>query len=205
MSKGLLIVISAPSGGGKGTILKELFAQDENLRLSVSATTRKPRPGEEHGKQYYFIGKDEFEQLISERKMLEYAEYIGNYYGTPKAPVEEWTGQGRDVVLEIEVQGGKQIKELMPDCVSVFILPPSMKVLEKRLRDRGTEDDATVQKRLNKARAEIPCAKDYDYVVYNDKLEDAVADLEAIIRAEKRKFSRNRDSMERVLQDAETF
>lgn len=205
MSKGLLIVVSAPSGGGKGTILKELFARDENLRLSVSATTRAPRPGEEHGKQYYFISREEFEQLIREGKMLEHAEYIGNYYGTPKGPVEEWTDQGQDVVLEIEVQGGAQIKRLMPECVSIFILPPSMRVLEKRLRDRGTEDDATVRKRLDTARREIPCAKDYDYVVYNDKLEDAVAQIEAILQAEKLKFSRNTDSIERVLQDAETF
>lgn len=205
MSRGLLIVVSAPSGGGKGTILKELFARDENLRLSVSATTRAPRPGEEHGKQYYFISREEFEQLIREGKMLEHAEYIGNYYGTPKGPVEEWTDQGQDVVLEIEVQGGAQIKRLMPECVSIFILPPSMRVLEKRLRDRGTEDDATVRKRLDTARREIPCAKDYDYVVYNDKLEDAVAQIEAILQAEKLKFSRNTDSIERVLQDAETF
>lgn len=205
MSKGLLIVVSAPSGGGKGTILKELFARDENLRLSVSATTRAPRPGEEHGKQYYFISREEFEQLIREGKMLEHAEYIGNYYGTPKGPVEEWTDQGQDVVLEIEVQGGAQIKRLMPECVSIFILPPSMRVLEKRLRDRGTEDDATVRKRLDTARREIPCAKGYDYVVYNDKLEDAVAQIEAILQAEKLKFSRNTDSIERVLQDAETF
>ena len=119
MPEGLLIVISAPSGGGKGTILKELFAQDANLRLSVSATTRQPRPGEENGKQYYFISHEEFQDLIKTGKMLEYTEYCGNFYGTPKAPVEEWTQKGFDVVLEIEVDGGAQIKKLMPDCVSV--------------------------------------------------------------------------------------
>ncbi len=137
MNKGLLLVISAPSGGGKGTILKELFAQDENLRLSVSATTRSPRPGEEHGKQYYFLSREEFEGLIQEGKMLEHAEYVGNYYGTPRQPVEDWMEQGHDVVLEIEVKGGAQVKQLMPECVSIFILPPSMKVLEKRLRGPG--------------------------------------------------------------------
>ena len=136
--KGLLVVISAPSGGGKGTILKELFAQNENLRLSVSATTRAPRPGEEHGKQYYFLSREEFEALIAQGRMLEHAEYVGNYYGTPRDPVEEWLSQGRDVVLEIEVQGGAQVKKLMPECVSIFILPPSMKVLGERLRGRGT-------------------------------------------------------------------
>ena len=204
MNEGLLVVISAPSGGGKGTILKELFAKDDNLVLSVSATTRSPRPGEEHGKQYYFLQKEEFEELISQGKMLEYAQYVGNYYGTPREPVEQWMAQGKDVVLEIEVQGGAQIKKLMPGCVSIFILPPSMEVLEKRLRDRGTEEDATVRKRLEKAREEIPHAKDYDYVVFNDRLEDAVEDLRGILRAEKRKYHRNETAVERVLEHAET-
>ena len=204
MNEGLLVVISAPSGGGKGTILKELFAKDDNLVLSVSATTRSPRPGEEHGKQYYFLQKEEFEELISQGKMLEYAQYVGNYYGTPREPVEQWMAQGKDVVLEIEVQGGAQIKKLMPGCVSIFILPPSMEVLEKRLRGRGTEDEATVRKRLEKAREEIPHAKDYDYVVFNDRLEDAVEDLRAILRAEKRKYHRNETAVERVLEHAET-
>ena len=204
MNEGLLVVISAPSGGGKGTILKELFAKDDNLVLSVSATTRSPRPGEEHGKQYYFLQKEEFEELISQGKMLEYAQYVGNYYGTPREPVEQWMAQGKDVMLEIEVQGGAQIKKLMPGCVSIFILPPSMEVLEKRLRDRGTEEDATVRKRLEKAREEIPHAKDYDYVVFNDRLEDAVEDLRAILRAEKRKYHRNETAVERVLDHAET-
>lgn len=203
--KGLLLVVSAPSGGGKGTILKELFAQDDNLRLSVSATTRAPRPGEEHGKQYYFISREEFESLISQNKMLEHAEYVGNYYGTPRDPVEEWLAAGNDVVLEIEVQGGTQVKKLMPECVSIFILPPSMKVLEERLRGRGTEAEETVQKRLSTARREIPQAKEYDYIVFNDRLEDAVNDIQSILRAEKLKYSRNTDSTERVLNNAETI
>ncbi len=202
--KGLLVVVSAPSGGGKGTILKELFARNDNLQLSVSATTRAPRPGEEHGKQYYFLSREEFEGLIDQGKMLEHAEYVGNYYGTPRDPVEEWLSRGRDVVLEIEVQGGAQVKKLMPECVSVFILPPSMKVLGERLRGRGTEAEETVQKRLAAARQEIPQAKEYDYLVFNDRLEDAVEDILAILRAEKLKYSRNTDSIERVLNDAET-
>ena len=202
MPKGLLLMISAPSGGGKGTILKELFAQEENLRLSVSATTRQPRPGEENGKQYFFLSREEFETKIQTGQMLEYAEYVGNYYGTPREPVERWMDQGRDVVLEIEVKGGAQVKKLMPECVSIFILPPSMQVLEKRLRGRGTEEEATIQQRLAKAREEIPHAKEYDYVVFNDRLEDAVSDLRAIIHGEKLKFSRNTDSIERVLEHA---
>ena len=202
MAKGLLLVISAPSGGGKGTILKELFAQEENLRLSVSATTRQPRPGEENGKQYFFLSREEFETKIQTGQMLEYAEYVGNYYGTPREPVERWMDQGRDVVLEIEVKGGAQVKKLVPECVSIFILPPSMQVLEKRLRGRGTEEEATIQQRLAKAREEIPHAKEYDYVVFNDRLEDAVSDLRAIIHGEKLKFPRNTDSIERVLEHA---
>lgn len=204
MGKGLLVVVSAPSGGGKGTILKELFARNDNLRLSVSATTRSPRPGEENGKQYYFMSREEFEGMIREGKMLEHAQYVGNYYGTPRGPVDKWIGEGRDVILEIEVQGGAQVKKLMPECVSVFILPPSMAVLAERLRGRGTEDEETVLKRLETARQEIPCAKDYDYVVFNDRLEDAVEDILTILRAEKLKYSRNADSIERVINNAET-
>lgn len=182
MNKGLLLVISAPSGGGKGTILKELFAQDENLRLSVSATTRSPRPGEEHGKQYYFLSREEFEGLIQEGKMLEHAEYVGNYYGTPRQPVEDWMDQGHDVVLEIEVKGGAQVKQLMPECVSIFILPPSMKVLEKRLRGRGTEDEETIQRRLKRAEAEIANSVNYDEHVVNIEVDSCAESIYSIIQ-----------------------
>ena len=199
MKKGILLVVSAPSAGGKGTILKELFRQDGNLRMSVSATTRQPRPGEENGKDYYFMSRKEFQELVAGGRMLEHAEYVGNCYGTPREPVEEWLAQGLDVVLEIDVQGGAQIKRLAPDCVSVFITPPSMEVLEKRLRDRGTEDDETVRKRLAAAREELPHAEDYDYIVVNDRLEDAVEDMLAILRSEKRKYVRNPGFVQQVL------
>ncbi len=204
MARGLLVVVSAPSGGGKGTILKELFRQDSNLRLSVSATTRAPRPGEVHGQHYYFLSREEFKGLVERGEMLEHAEYVGNYYGTPRGPVEQWMDEGRDVLLEIEVQGGAQVKKLMPECVSIFIMPPSMTVLEQRLRGRGTEEDAVVRQRLETARGEIPHAKEYDYIVCNDRLEDAVEQVRAILRAEKLKYSRNTDCVERVLNDAET-
>ena len=199
MKKGILLVVSAPSAGGKGTILKELFRQDGNLRMSVSATTRQPRPGEENGKDYYFMSREEFQELVAGGRMLEHAEYVGNCYGTPREPVEEWLAQGLDMVLEIDVQGGAQIKRLAPDCVSVFITPPSMEVLEKRLRDRGTEDDETVRKRLAAAREELPHAEDYDYIVVNDRLEDAVEDMLAILRSEKRKYVRNPGFVQQVL------
>ncbi len=193
MNEGLVIVVSAPSGGGKGTILKELFKRNSNLKFSVSATTRNPRPGEIDGESYYFINKSHFEELIAEGKMLEHAEYCGNYYGTPKEPIEKAVKDGFDIVLEIEVQGGSQIKKKIPDCVSVFITPPSMEVLEKRLRNRGTETDEVIKNRLNTALVEIPHAKDYDYIVVNDELEKAVDELESIIKAEKLKYARNKD------------
>ncbi|MGN0478832.1 MAG: guanylate kinase [Hominenteromicrobium sp.] len=200
--KGLLIVVSAPSGGGKGTVLKELFCRNENLKMSVSATTRAPRPGEEHGVHYYFIPKDEFRQNIENGAMLEYAEYCGNFYGTPKAPVQAWLDAGDDVVLEIEVQGGRQIKDAAPDCVSIFLLPPSLEVLEKRLRGRGTETEEVIQARLAAAREEIRHVVDYDYAVINDTVEQAVLDVEAILAAEKLRVSRDKDIVERILNHA---
>ena len=202
MKKGLLIVISSPSGGGKGTILKELFKHHENLKMSVSATTRAPRPGEEHGGHYYFISKEEFQKNIDDGAMLEYASYVNNFYGTPKAPVEQWLNEGKDVILEIEVQGGRQIKKVAPDCVSLFILPPSLTVLEQRLRGRGTETDEVVKERLAQARGEIECLRDYDYAVINDTVEQAVKDIEAIIAAEKLRVSRDETIEERILNHA---
>lgn len=199
MQKGLLIVVSSPSGGGKGTILKELFQRNDNLRMSVSATTRAPRPGEQDGVHYFFISKEQFESNIEHNQMLEYASYCGNYYGTPKAPVEAWLNEGHDVVLEIEVQGGRQIKAAAPDCVSLFILPPSLTVLEKRLRGRGTETEEVIEKRLSAAREEIRCVRDYDYAVINDTVEQAVSDIEAILAAEKLRVSRKNDIAERVM------
>ncbi len=199
MSKGLLLMVSAPSAGGKGTILGELFRRDGNLRMSVSATTRSPREGEEHGKHYYFISREEFKNLIDSGSMLEYAEYVGNLYGTPRGPIEQWLSQGHDVVLEIEVQGGAQIKKLVPDCVSVFITPPSMEVLEKRLRGRGTENEETIQKRLDTARKELLQAEHYDYVVINDRLEDAVDDMQAILRSEKLRYEREPERINGLL------
>ena len=199
MSNGLTIVVSAPSGGGKGTILKELFTLNPNLRLSVSATTRKPRPGEIHGTHYYFLSKEEFTAMVDKGEMLEHAEFCDNFYGTPKKPVDHMTDQGFDVILEIEVQGGAQVKRLAPDSVSIFIIPPSMEVLEHRLRRRGTETEDAVLKRLATAREELTMAKKYDYVVVNDTLEKAVSDINSIIIAEKLTYERNKAIIERML------
>lgn len=198
-NKGLLVVLSGPSGAGKGTVLKYLLERNRNIRLSVSATTRDPRPGETDGKEYFFLPREKFQQMARNGEMLESAEYCGNFYGTPAAPVDGWMAGGSDVILEIEVQGGAQIKKKRPDAVSIFILPPSLQVLEHRLRKRGTEDEKTVQKRLAAARGEIPQAKNYDYVVVNDTAQNAAAMIEAIILAEKHSYRRNADLIERML------
>ncbi|MBQ1678504.1 MAG: guanylate kinase [Oscillospiraceae bacterium] len=184
MKKGRLIVISGPSGVGKGTVVKALRERDPNVKLSVSATTREIRPGEIDGVHYYFITHEKFEQMIAEDRFLEHAQYVGNRYGTPAAPVNRMLEEGYDVILEIEVQGGLQVLERRPDAISVFIAAPSFEVLGARLRGRGDTDEEKVLMRLQQARMEYLVAKRYQYIVVNDRLEDAVADLQAILRAE---------------------
>lgn len=198
-NKGLLVVFSGPSGAGKGTLLKALLAKDRNIRLSVSATTRSPRPGEVNGREYHFISREKFSEMAAAGEMLESAEYCGNCYGTPAAPIERWTSEGKDVILEIEVQGGAQVKRKRPDSVGIFILPPSLKVLEQRLRKRGTETDEVVRERLAAARREIPEAARYDYAVVDDTVERAVEQIRAILEAEKCRTRRNGLLMERIV------
>ena len=165
--------------------MQELLKRDKNIRLSVSNTTRPPREGEIDGVHYNFVTKEQFESLIQKDGYLEYAEYCGNYYGTPKQQVEDLLSQGYDVFLEIEVCGGLQIMKKYPDVLSIFVLPPSLDTLEKRLRRRGTEDEETILKRLGEAKREIECSEKYKYVVVNDKLEDAVDEILDIIKKEK--------------------
>ncbi len=196
---GLLIVFSGPSGAGKDTVLKKLLESDPNLRLSVSATTRMPRPGEIDGTHYHFLSEASFQELITKDQVLEYAQYCGNFYGTPLAPIQKWNEMGNDVILEIEIQGGAQVMRKRPDCVGIFILPPSLEVLEHRLRKRGTESEEAIQKRLAAAKDEIQKAADYDYVVINDDLADAVQAVAEIIHAEKRKTTRNQNLIERMI------
>ena len=181
--KGNLFVVTGPSGAGKGSVLAELFKIKENIFFSVSATTRQPRPGEKEGINYFFVSKDRFEEMISCNELLEHAEYVGNYYGTPENPVNEMLKLGKDVILEIEVQGALQIKKKRPDAITVFIAPPSFEVLASRLRNRGTESDEVVARRLEQAKNECRYMSDYDYIVINDSLEKAVSDLSAVIPA----------------------
>lgn len=195
---GLIIIVSSPSGGGKGSILKEYFKLNQDARYSVSCTTRAPRPGEIDGINYYFIDKDTFIHNIKNGEMIEYTEYVGNYYGTPKKPVFDLLDQGKDVVLEIEINGAENIKKIIPESVSIFILPPSMEILEKRLRKRGTESEDIIHSRLETAKKEIKCASQFDYVIVNDELEKAVKDFDTIIRAEKMRAKRNIELIERI-------
>lgn len=190
MKKGFLIVYSGPSGVGKGTILKELLPiKSLKLCYSVSMTTRKPRVGEVDGKDYFFVTKKRFEKAIKDGELLEYAKFVDNYYGTPKTFVEEMTNKGMNVVLEIETVGAKKVLKKFGDenVVSIYILPPNMKELEKRLKERGTESKEIIKKRISKARREIKKLDMFDYVVINDELKVAIKEVKDIIKLEMKK------------------
>lgn len=183
--KGLLIVLSGPSGVGKGTVRKEIFShEDTQFEYSISMTTRSPRAGEVDGVDYFFKSREEFEDLISKGKLLEYAEYVGNYYGTPVDYVRQTLDEGKDVFLEIEVQGARQVREKFPDGLFIFLAPPSLLELQTRIVTRGTETDELILNRMIEARREIELMELYDYVVENDKVEKACERIKAIVQAE---------------------
>lgn len=202
-NQGLLIVISGPSGVGKGTVRKALFERTgHNLVYSISMTTRLPRNGEKDGVEYYFVSKEEFLHQIEKGNLLEHAEFVNNFYGTPKDKVESQLEKGNEVVLEIEVQGALQVKQKMPNAVFIFIAPPSFKALEDRLRTRGTESTLVINERLEKARRELKLANQYDYIVINDEVDNAADRIMAIIRAEHAKCSRTLDSYIELIKES---
>ena len=201
MNKGRLIVFSAPSGCGKGTMLAEIL-KNKSFCCSVSATTRSPREGEQDGISYHFLGREDFRRRIDNNEFLEYAEYCGNFYGTLISEVDGRLEKGLNVILEIEVQGAMKIREKRSDAVFVFIAPPSVGELRRRLKKRGTETDDVIEERVSKAAGEIALAKNYDYIIVNDALEDAVDDFFAVIRAERLKRANSGDIIDEVIKNA---
>ena len=182
-NKGMLVLFSGPSGVGKDTVLDIILDKDDMLQRSISLTTREKRQGETDGVDYYFITKDQFLNMVEDGQVLEYAQYGENIYGTPKEPVDKWLKEGKTVILKIEVKGAQKIRELYPDAVSIFLLPPSMQVLENRIRRRGTENEQDIAKRLEIAKNEICRSADYDFVVVNDDIDEASNNVLSIIKA----------------------
>lgn len=198
MNKGILIVLSGFSGAGKGTLMKELLKTYDNYALSISMTTRNPRPGEEDGKEYFFSTREAFEEKIAQNGLIEYAEYCGNYYGTPRDYVERMLEEGKDVILEIEIQGMRKVKKMFPQMLSLFVTPPSAAELERRLRGRGTETEEVIRKRLGRASEESCGVEDYDYIVINDRLEECVKEIHGIVQAAKRASGRNMEFINQI-------
>lgn len=188
--RGQLVVVSGPSGAGKSTVISKAVSVTDKLRFSISATTRAPRSGEAHGREYFFVDRDEFIRMIDGAELLEYAEYVGNYYGTPKAQVLDFLDRGVSVVLDIEVCGAMQVKRAMPDAVMVFLVPSSFSELEKRLRGRNKDSSEVIAGRISKAKAEYGHIPEYDYIIINDDTDEAVNELLSIITAEKCKTAK---------------
>ena len=196
--KGSLIVVSGFSGSGKGTIMKEMMRQYDNYALSISATTRNPRPGEEDGREYFFKTVEEFEKMIAKDELIEYARYVDNYYGTPRAYVEEQLDAGKDVILEIEIQGALKVKEKFPETLLLFVTPPNAKELRNRLVGRGTETMDVIDFRMNRAKEEAEGMDQYDYLIINDVLQDCVEQMHRIIQGEHRRSFRNIEFIENM-------
>ncbi len=196
--QGILVVISGFSGAGKGTLIKELMKRYDQYALSVSATTRQPRPGEMEGREYFFVSPDYFQSMIENDALIEYAQYVENFYGTPKDYVEKQMAAGKDVILEIEIQGALKIKKKFPETLLLFVMPPSAEELKRRLVSRGTESPELIQARLKRAVEEAVGIEAYDYIVLNDVLEVCVEELHQLIQAQHRKVSNNLDFIEQM-------
>lgn len=203
---GLLIVLSGFSGSGKGTIMKELLSRyPEEYALSISATTRSPREGEIDGREYFFKTKEEFQQMIQKDELLEYAQYVENYYGTPKAYVQEQLANRKNVILEIEIQGALKIKEQFPETLLLFVTPPSAQILKDRLTGRGTETEEVIRSRLSRAVEEADGCEVYDYLVINDQLDACVEEVHQIIRSERQRMHRNLSTIETIKNELKQF
>ena len=205
IEQGSLIVISGFSGAGKGTVVKRMLGKYDDYALSVSATTRQPRNGEVDGREYFFKTKEEFLDMIEKNMLIEYAQYVNNYYGTPKDYVMTKLSEGKNIILEIEIQGALNIKKQFPDAVLIFVTPPSAKELEKRLYGRGTEDEATIKARLARACEEASYSQNYDYIVVNDDLEECVDTINSIIACEKCSASRRKSLISAIKEDLKIF
>ena len=199
--RGILIVVSGFSGAGKGTIMKELMKKYDNYALSISATTRNPRPGEEDGREYFFKTVEEFEKMIAKDELIEYAKYVDNYYGTPRAYVEEQLKNGKDVILEIEIQGALKVREKFPETLLLFVTPPSAKELKSRLVNRGTETMDVIEFRMNRAKEEALGMDQYDYLIVNDDLHTCVEEMHQIIQVEHRRSFRNSAFIEQMKEE----
>ena len=198
MSKGILVVVSGFSGSGKGTVMKRLMEKYDNYALSVSVTTRNPRPGEKDGEAYFFRTKEEFEQLIREDGLIEYAQYVENYYGTPRKYVEEQLSAGKDVILEIEIQGALNVKRQYPDAILIFVVPPTAAELKRRLVSRGTETEEVIASRLKRALEESEEMESYDYILVNDTVDQCVEELHHLIQSQHLKAGNSRTLMDRI-------
>ncbi len=205
MQKGILLILSGFAGSGKGTVVNELLNRYDNYSLSVSATTRSPRPGEQDGREYFFKTVEQFEAMIEKGEFLEYAKYVDNYYGTPREYVEHKLDEGKDVILEIEQQGALQIKEKCPEALLLFIMPPSVREIYNRLKGRGTETEEVIMKRMTQGAREARVIERYDYLIINDDLDKCIEDVHNTIQCSKFSTDRNKDIISRTIEEFDGF
>lgn len=199
--QGILVVVSGFSGAGKGTLMKALLEKYHNYALSISATTRSPREGEQDGREYFFVTRDKFESMIEEKELIEYAQYVNNYYGTPRQYVFQQMADGKDVILEIEIQGALKIKERFPEALLLFVMPPSADELKHRLTSRGTETADVITARLHRAAEEAAGINSYDYILVNDQIDTCVEEMHQLIQAQHNKVSNNLDFIEQMKEE----